>query len=56
MEVPLLLQTEEHPSASAKLKSRVDAGKIEAWMVGAEAQEGKEGIIQEGRELLVPKT
>lgn len=60
--VPLLLQTEEHLSASAKVKGRVGTGEVEAWMVGAETQEhpevggvGKDGIIQEGREHLVPR-
>lgn len=42
VEVPLLLQTEEHPATSAKVKGRVSAREIEVWMVGAETQEHPE--------------
>lgn len=42
VEVPLLLQREEHPSASAKVKGRAGSGKIEVWMVATETQEHPE--------------
>lgn len=42
VEVPLLLQREEHPSASAKVKGRAGSGEIEVWMVGTETQEHPE--------------